>query len=371
MKKLDLKKLYKTQVSLTEWFDDIKHKKTQELRAEDNAKRERLAVLNKIIGLPFDKPTQFPAKDLVAKTETFNQFYAEHQNDLCALRLIPNKPDFPKLRLRGVSIKEAMRWFKKQNIAAGDYKADFVPHGDNQLWSTIFVVNKHGIFGEIIKGGHYQLTQGFYDLGKPITFNYDFKKLTLSGVSKSKQVEKYLLNLFRYLEVKDKKLQTKLKRKLAAKLYSNYLGGYFETSDDAKCGLWFIDYNRILGDFYAKYGAASNTSAPKQKKLVKGQVASYGKATGCVKIIDPTNPFACDFTPGDILVCTMTTPELVPLMKKAAAIITDFGGILSHAAIVSRELNVPCIVGTQNATKVLKDGCMIRVDTELEEVVVV
>ena len=57
-----------------------------------------------------------------------------------------------------------------------------------------------------------------------------------------------------------------------------------------------------------------------------------------------------------------TTPEFVPAMKKAAAIVTDQGGITGHASIIARELKVPCIVGVKNATKVLKDGMMVEVD---------
>jgi len=65
---------------------------------------------------------------------------------------------------------------------------------------------------------------------------------------------------------------------------------------------------------------------------------------------------------GDILVTEMTSPDMVPAMKKSAAIITDVGGLLCHAAIVSRELKKPCIIGTKNATKILKDGDLVEVD---------
>ena len=58
----------------------------------------------------------------------------------------------------------------------------------------------------------------------------------------------------------------------------------------------------------------------------------------------------------------MTSPDYVPAMKRAAAIVTDEGGLLSHAAIISRELGKPCIVGTKVATKVLKDGYLIEVN---------
>jgi len=69
-----------------------------------------------------------------------------------------------------------------------------------------------------------------------------------------------------------------------------------------------------------------------------------------------------------VLVTRMTSPDMVPAMERARAIITDEGGITSHAAIVSRELSVPCIVGTSNATKVLKDGQLVTVDAVHGEV---
>ena len=71
-----------------------------------------------------------------------------------------------------------------------------------------------------------------------------------------------------------------------------------------------------------------------------------------------------DFQDGDILVTGMTRPEFVPLMKKASAIITDEGGLTCHAAIISRELNIPCIIGTKIATQVLQDGDMVEVDAD-------
>jgi len=63
-------------------------------------------------------------------------------------------------------------------------------------------------------------------------------------------------------------------------------------------------------------------------------------------------------------VTSMTTPEFVPAMRKAKAIVTDEGGVTCHAAIVSRELNKSCVIGTKNASKVLKDGDLVEVDAE-------
>ena len=68
--------------------------------------------------------------------------------------------------------------------------------------------------------------------------------------------------------------------------------------------------------------------------------------------------------PGDILVAQSTTPDIITLCNKAAAIVTDQGGMLSHAAIVSREMNIPCIIGTNIGTRILNDGDEVEVDAE-------
>jgi phosphohistidine swiveling domain-containing protein len=88
---------------------------------------------------------------------------------------------------------------------------------------------------------------------------------------------------------------------------------------------------------------------------IEGRTANTGRATGVARVL--LNPRDInDMKEGEILVSTMTTPEFVPVMKRAAAIVTDEGGITSHAAIVSRELGIPCIIGTSIATKAIKTG---------------
>lgn len=92
-----------------------------------------------------------------------------------------------------------------------------------------------------------------------------------------------------------------------------------------------------------------------------GIVASRGKARGIANIV--LNPeMTKKFKKGEILVTTMTSPKFTIFYKKTSAIITDSGGMLCHAAIIAREMNIPCIVGTKIATKVLKDGDYIEVD---------
>ncbi|MFA6514359.1 MAG: PEP-utilizing enzyme [Patescibacteria group bacterium] len=94
---------------------------------------------------------------------------------------------------------------------------------------------------------------------------------------------------------------------------------------------------------------------------IKGQVACPGIVSGYVKIVINPNDIA-KVKSGDILVSTMTRPDYLAAMKKAKAIITDEGGLLCHAAIVSREIKKPCIIGTKIATQILKDGDFIKVD---------
>ncbi len=95
--------------------------------------------------------------------------------------------------------------------------------------------------------------------------------------------------------------------------------------------------------------------------LLKGLGASPGQAVGKVDMI-PTASDISKMEERAILVTDMTTPDFVPAMKKASAIVTNTGGMTSHAAIVSRELGIPCIVGTRNATEILKDAQIVTVD---------
>ena len=95
--------------------------------------------------------------------------------------------------------------------------------------------------------------------------------------------------------------------------------------------------------------------------LVHGLGASPGVAAGTVRVLgSPADEASME--QGDVLVTRMTSPDWVPIMRRAAAIVTDAGGMTSHAAIVARELRVPCIVGTHDATRVLTTGMLVTVD---------
>jgi phosphoenolpyruvate synthase/pyruvate phosphate dikinase len=96
-------------------------------------------------------------------------------------------------------------------------------------------------------------------------------------------------------------------------------------------------------------------------KDVKGTPASTGEVIAKARVVFGSKQFS-EFLDGEVLITEMTRPEFLPLMKKASAIVTDEGGLTSHAAIIARELKKPCIIGTKIATKIFKTGDVVKVD---------
>lgn len=129
-----------------------------------------------------------------------------------------------------------------------------------------------------------------------------------------------------------------------------------------------LEYGRVrllsTSALRAYYGSEQHRLAKEptlRLRELKGQAASPGMARGRVAVVMSVKEIG-KVRKGQILVTPATTPMHVPAMEKAVAIITDEGGLLSHAAIVSRELHVPCVVGLKIATKVFKDGDRVEVD---------
>ena len=116
-----------------------------------------------------------------------------------------------------------------------------------------------------------------------------------------------------------------------------------------------------LGIILEEKESAISGKAEVTENEIKGQIANKGRTKGIVRIVSSTKDLP-KVKEGDILVAAMTMPKYLPAMKKAAAFVTDEGGLTCHAAIISREMNKPCIIGTKIATQVLKDGDFIEVD---------
>ena len=155
-----------------------------------------------------------------------------------------------------------------------------------------------------------------------------------------------------------------------AKAIEKHYGCYMDMEwgiDERDGKVWILQARpeTVFSQKKEKEDAVAEATTTERKIVVKGLPASPGKAAGRAHVIE--NPEDIDdFKEGEILVTTMTAPDWVPAMKKAKAIVTDAGGMTCHASIVSRELGIPCIVGTKSrseeATKTITDGQMITVD---------
>lgn len=177
----------------------------------------------------------------------------------------------------------------------------------------------------------------------------------LSEVSERVKIDKkllYYLSTNEVLNINNFKALKTLKRELIKR----EKGCYFWIS-----GMKHEDI--ITGAEYQKIAKAKNKIEQEKSSLedsLHGSTANTGTAMGKVVICKNISHIT-KVQKGDVLVASMTRPEYMPAIKKAAAIVTDEGGITCHAAIVARELDIPCIIGTKNATKVLKDGMLVEV----------
>ncbi|MBI4427387.1 MAG: hypothetical protein HY569_02820 [Candidatus Magasanikbacteria bacterium] len=342
------------QPSITEWLEQAGITNVAELREEDNNKRDRLEILYQTLGIQYDRPTKLSARDIADRSKNFLDVLRTQGKEKCALRLVPIKAGLPKLRVRGKTLIENLKWFAGLGINPDDYKAEIIPHCDNTAYSAIFVINDSGIWGEIAPGAHWQLTQGLYNQ-PPIVFRYDFLDWFFSSTNTTViNIIKKAINLLRVAKEKQGTLKDSLSSEFTKQ---DYLKGYFEFVVWPEIGISFIDYNRIL---YKMVGEFPPLTQVAKEDVLSGINASPGKTNGKIKIvIDPTQ---IAFENGEILVCLMTTIDYLPLMRKAAGIITEQGNILSHAAIISRELKKPCLVGVKNAMKLLKNGQEVELD---------
>ncbi|MCL5746996.1 MAG: phosphoenolpyruvate synthase [Patescibacteria group bacterium] len=228
--------------------------------------------------------------------------------------------------------------------------------------SKIIIEAIYGL-GELIVGGienpdHYEVSKS------------DFSILSKKIASQKKMLKKVGATDKEILLSEKKGKSQKLSEKeilelahLGEKLEKHY---YFPQDSE-----WAIDKNKV---YIVQTRAVTTTHEKKESKkdtseiedtsrtpILKGDPASPGIAAGPVRVIESAKEIG-KVLPGEVLVAPQTNPDYVPAMKKAVAIVTNSGGRTSHAAIVSRELGIPAVVGTERATKVLKTGEVITVN---------
>ncbi|MCL5970293.1 MAG: phosphoenolpyruvate synthase [Patescibacteria group bacterium] len=216
--------------------------------------------------------------------------------------------------------------------------------------------------------------------GKVTPDHYEVSKKGLEILSKHAAIQEIM-----YKKVGTKNKEVKLSRKAGSKqkITEKQIKELAEIGEKLEHHYYFpqdIEWAIEKNNIYVVQTRAITTTGKKNedkktdkdlekglKLLLKGDPASPGIRSGPVKIIRRAQEIG-KVVNGDVLVAPQTNPDFVPAMKKAVAIVTDSGGRTSHAAIVSRELGIPAVVGTKEGTKTLKTGEFITVDGTKGEV---
>lgn len=210
------------------------------------------------------------------------------------------------------------------------------------------------------------------ELLKQVKLLREFVFLRTYRIEMNSQSNFYLKPLLKEIagrgNISVEKLATMFSSEIKAMLKDGRVSVSVNFGDRKRAAVMWLDnctFYYVFGDKAVKTISEKLTDRGliEQANEITGTVASKREVVrGKVRIISKENVTA--FRKNEVLVTVMTSPELVPAIQRAVAIITDEGGVLCHTAIVSREMKKPCIIGTQIATKILKDGDLVEVDTE-------
>jgi len=225
--------------------------------------------------------------------------------------------------------------------------------------SKIVIEAIYGLGEMIVQGevtpDHYEVSK---DELKMLTKNISLQTKALERKSGKNKVIKISSIKGKRQKISDKEIIELAS--LGKKLEHHY---YFPQDSEwaIEKGKVYIVQTRAVTTTVKKEDKNAKVTLDEKNAILKGDPASPGIASGPAKVISSAKEIS-KVLPGDVLVAPETNPDYVPAMKKAVAIVTDKGGRTSHAAIVSRELGIPAIVGTETATKILKNGMVITVD---------
>lgn len=349
---------FKKHLSLSEWALQTNITNRNSFVKEDASKKNRLKFLNQAIGLPIVKTHSFAYEDISGPSSAFSSFSAQAGETPYALRATPKQEGLPVLRNRKLSVNELVNWLLASGTDFEKYDFSFEQHIEPEV-AAIFIIESTRIVGEAIIGGILQLNTGLH-AGQNFTyFEYDFQHWKFSGESTT--TREFLERAIQYTYVSDLNKQVTVGRELSQAFSNNYLLGYYEAISSQASGIIFIDYNRVLRnnvegiEFFGK-------ELPSSDNLLRGQVGCAGVARGRARSVTEEEVQHISLAPDEILVCHFTSPEYVPLINQAAAVVTDVGGVLSHAAIVCRELRKPCVIGTRVGTQRITTGDHIEVN---------
>lgn len=350
------------QPNLAEWFTAAGEDcDAQKFRNEDVTKSDRLGVLSDEVGFPHPRPSIFPSADVVFFSKEFQSLLRLRGDENCAFRLEPTIEGLPKMRTRGWTFRRSYEdWFKKQKFDPNSYNVSISFYKDDVVWRLIIVCKSEGIFGEIIKDSVHRISHG-ETKAKLFHFLYNFKDWEWSEYNSETALA--VKKIISHLHISDKRKQKILKEKLESKFSRDYLVGYYEAAIHANGEVEIYDYNRFLPEIITIPQHFLAREVNNSDYILRGSVAHPGFVKGYVTIVTDDNINLIKSLGKDqIMVVDNTDIRYLPLMKQALAVVANRGSILSHAAIIAREMKKPCVIGTKNATKVLKDGDLVEVD---------
>jgi pyruvate,water dikinase len=240
----------------------------------------------------------------------------------------------------------------------------------NNDTNTVIIEAVWGLGETIVQGA---ITPDHYEVARK-----DWSIAKILEVKQTKEMVRKLGKTRLYSVPKSRQTKRKLSDKqiIALAKYAVKLEKHYQKPQDSEWaiekGEIFLVQTRPITTMQAVGDTAVITQQiqavlEKLPQLLKGEPASPGLASGAVRHIPAPKDIHL-LQPGEIMVTSMTTPDFVPAMKKAGGLVTDKGGQTSHAAIVSRELGLPCVVGTVKATKLLKNGQKVTVNGQTGDI---
>jgi len=341
--------------SLQKWNKIINATLHKKLNIEDSKDREIIYSRMHSLGLPHERCIAFPVGKFPSKLEL----------EIAVGRLgypywISAVPD-PSLsylnrqtKLRIYDLNTGWEFINKLP-GRTKYKLIISQYADvpDFKGTALISANGRGIAEFITGDRHYVMTRGF-TITDPMIFDQN-KVIHFSNtvpIQKQKALYKLVRGVFGHLEFQYGKIDGR--RKLT----------FFDYNDEKA----YIEINHIWEDLVDYF----TQKRRRLKKVLYGYPASPGKAEGrCIVVHHETYGMFEKVKKGDILISDATTPEMTPIMKKVAAIVTDLGGVTSHAAIVCRELRIPAIVGVGNATETLRTGDFVKVNADKGEIEII
>lgn len=347
--------------ALADWLRAVSPAERDSILAEDSARSHRLKRLKETIDLPIISAVTFPGSATDPPSTQFAEFVAVAQGRY-ALRAFKVGDRDQVFRNRNLPIHQLLTWLDGLELNLADYELEFSQHLPNE-WATIFVVNESGVLGEFVQGSLRQLTQGGQTAGPSIGFTYDFTDWRVDS-SDRRWLERAKA-LIRHVTVPDGRTRETLVDEFGCRFAAEtVLQGYFEAIGAPDNDIRFIDFNITLGRQFDGWYVGSPTGPDSAAAgALTGRIASRGRTTAVARVIFDDRALPT-LVGGEVLVCIEPTPDMVALLPKAGGLVADRGGVLSHASIVCRELGIPCVVATHNATEVIEDGASVTVDAD-------